>query len=967
MVQSKRRYVMIAIACLMLFGMTMQMPIGQAKEQSGDHADFDTVIKNGTIIDGSGQSKYNADVGVRNGNIARIGDLQDASADHEIDADGLFVTPGFIDPHTHATSSAARKAKSALTQGVTTEFVNSDGFGTTDLQDIFDWEKDGLGINIAPYIGFNATWKEVVGEDDRDATSKEIEDMRDIVTNGLEDGAFGVSSGLFYTPANYATTDEVIDVVSAAKDWRTNIPTHIRNENNNVIDATEEIIKIGKKAGLVPIVDHMKTMGPDNWGKSKETVGLIQEANNNGNFTGACVYPYLRSSTGLTAIVPQWVQDGGTKKMLERFADLELRPQIEKEIEETMHSRVEGPDDVYIPSKRKTLADYMKEGIHSYDGSGQMLLANLNFDYDNDNTFYFDDVKVKDLDEYSNTAFHYDFNGEDGDSWDSEVFDELHSYPGDAVEYSIENNTGKVDLDKRKQGNASAYGKIMPNMSDSNNSEALLRFRADEVGNNQRMRLWLQSDEYSSGSSMPVNGYGVELHLGTDKLTLKSREDSKTTNFGSMDADMNTDWHWLRLRADDGELSVRLWDDNEEEPDEWGIKHEIPTPGGGDDGDDEDLTPGEATMRILEQQGGSLSTIYRFGKEDDLKRIMQNSTTGICSDGGSSTSNSTHPRHYGTFTRVLGKYVREEGYLDWEEAIKKMTALTAARVGMVDRGLLAEGMKADITVFDPDTVIDKATFDNPKQYSEGIKDVLVDGKIALKDGGLTEEQAGKVLKRDANMPSRPMSTDKDIQADGVGKLLPVDSSKSDAEPKIEYSINQDYDDRSANGHFSIHDQNQGIDLQSERLGRMQETDDWQSFTGRATLNGDEERNVLVIIDKNDPFVDDQRPVVTIQVEGMDEMKGVLASQDSISAAEMKSQVEQLEKDGEFENEQAAHALKVHLIAVDHFEKKEEAEKVVKHMNGFKALIKHQKENALISEKAYNTLKMNADDLIAKWQ
>src|SRR5699024_3527643 len=188
---------------------------------------------------------------------------------------------------------------------------------------------------------------EVVGHEDRRATSEEIDEMRSLVRQAMEDGAYGVSAGLFYRPAYYADTDEVIDVVSAAREWRTNFPHHIRNENNEVVEATAETIQIGEEAGLVPVITHMKVMGPDNWGKSAETVRLIEEAIDRGTYAAADVYPYLRSQTGLTAIVPPWAEEGGTSEMLKRFADPELRPIIEQEIIDIMHSRVESEADVY--------------------------------------------------------------------------------------------------------------------------------------------------------------------------------------------------------------------------------------------------------------------------------------------------------------------------------------------------------------------------------------------------------------------------------------------------------------------------------------------------------------------------------------------------------------------------------------------------------------------------------------------
>ncbi|QKY70373.1 M14 family metallocarboxypeptidase [Lentibacillus sp. CBA3610] len=174
-------------------------------------------------------------------------------------------------------------------------------------------------------------------------------------------------------------------------------------------------------------------------------------------------------------------------------------------------------------------------------------------------------------------AFHQGFIGDDGSSWESSDFTNLHSWPTnpDGATYTIQNNTGQVDLDNRQQGNGSAFGRITPNMEDTENSEMLVRFKADETGNNQRLRLWLQSDAFTSGSSMPVNGYGVELNLNTDELILRGRQDSSSTDFASVDANMSDEWHYVRLRAEGDELMVRLWQDDTQEPEEWDMVHTL--------------------------------------------------------------------------------------------------------------------------------------------------------------------------------------------------------------------------------------------------------------------------------------------------------------------------------------------------------------------------------------------------------
>ncbi|WP_176448312.1 amidohydrolase family protein [Lentibacillus sp. CBA3610] len=953
-----RQLTMMAAVFVLLIGTFSQASVGNTV-QAQEEAVYDTIIRNGTIIDGSGQPQYDADIGLRNGVIAKIGDLENAAAEKEVDADGQFVTPGFIEIHSHASTSALQEAQSSLTQGVTTEILNVDGGGPTDLQERFDLEEEGLGINIGAHIGFNSVWEEVVGEEDRRATEDEISEMQGLITEGMEDGAFGVSAGLFYRPAYYATTEEVIDVVSAADDWRTYFQHHIRNENNDVVDATAETIEIGEEAGLVPHITHMKVMGPDNWGKSDETVGLIEEANDRGTYATADVYPYLRSQTGLTAIVPPWVEDGGWDAMLERFADPELRPQIEAEIEDIMHSRVEGPEDVYFPTRQMTLADYMDEGFN-YTRDGQALLGFLNFDYDSDITFDIDEINVQDSE--GNTAFDYDFT--DSGEWESDSFEQLFSYPSDAVNYNVEDNVGKVEIDERMQGNASAYGKTTPVMDElENNSEAYMSFKVSDVGNNQRIRFWLQADDFSSGSSFPVNGYGIELHLGNDELTLYGREDGSSTNYGSVDADMTTDWHSLRVRVEDGQLMARLWNDESEEPQEWSMTADIPEPQ--EEEEQEELTAGETTMRILETEG-SLRSIYNFGHEDDFERILNNPTTSIASDGGATTSSSTHPRRYGTQPRALGNYVREEGLLDWETMVQKMTGLPASTIGITDRGFIAEGMTADITIFDPDTVIDNATFDDPKQYADGIEHVLVNGEFAMENAELTGVQAGKALKRDANMPTRPMTTEA-VDIENAGALYDMDEPNSATGAEIAFSLQQGEEDVEADGSFTVQDEEADLDFEATGFGKTQTADGWTSFTGRGLLNDDDERTFSVIIDENETGITDDRPTVTIQIEGEDEVRGFLGDAEPSSIDGMKELVDRFADEGEIEDEETARLLQTHLNTVGHYEESGDMDKAVKHMNSFKQLLDYQEAEGTISADAADALMTHADNLLEAWE
>ena len=623
------------------------MSAADSPQQGSDR--FDVLITDGIVVDGSGAERFVADVGVRDDVIAAVGDLDGASAQVEVDATGLVVAPGFIEKHSHASTSALRKAESALTQGVTTELVNTDGGGNLDIPERLSIEEGGLGINIGAYVPFNSVWSEVVGLDDRRATPAEIETMRDHVDKGLSDGAWGVSSGLAYTPAAFAQTDQVIEVVEAAQPWRAMFTNHIRNENETVIDATAETIEIGEGAGLVPVITHMKVMGPANWGKSEQTIGLIDEANARGTYTAADVYPYLRSQTGIHATIPPWIKEGGRDEMLARFEDPQLRPQIIEDIEELMHSRVPGPEGVWIRDFGRTL----------------------------------DDV-------------------------------------------------------------------------------------AQEMG----------------------------------------------------------------------------------------------------------VRPGEAVIRIVTEHG-NLSCIWTFGDEADLHRIMKHPNTAIASDGGASTSETTHPRHYGTQPRVLAQFVRETGVLSLEEAVRKMTGLPATLTGMVKRGFIAPGMTADLAIFDADSVIDRATFEQPKQFAEGIEHVLIGGEFALKDGAVTDEQHGKALRRTGNMPSRPMTGDASVDASAKGRLNSVDG-----DGKATLTFNAAARDGDTTGKLVFNGQD-GLTLRSLELGRLQVTDGWASVTGRGQVaGGDGERTFLITVDESDPFVDG-RTTVTVEIEGGERFKGTLTGSSSV--------------------------------------------------------------------------------------
>jgi N-acyl-D-amino-acid deacylase len=584
---------------------------------------YDVIVRNGTVLDGAGTPRYRADVAVSGGSIARVGTLAEARAEVEIDATGLYVAPGFVNIHSHATPDGLITAVNMLTQGVTTEIVNADGGGPLDLDaQLAGAAARGLAVNLGANIGFNSAWSEVVGLADRRPSPDDTARMQRLVTAGLAAGAWGVSAGLDYKPAYFAQTEDVIKVVEVARSWRTAFTNHDRvtpESGFSSLAGMAETIAVGARTGVVPVITHMKVQGHEQ-GRADAILAQMREATDRGVYTAADVYPYLAGQTGLVAFtIPGWAQDGGREAMLERFADPAQRARIVKEAETAMAARFGGPTGIYLPSLKRQLTEVIAE---------------------------------------------------------------------------------------------------------------------------------------------------------------------------------------LQVSA------------------------------------------GEAVVRLLEQ--GSPGIIARFGLEADLVRILQHPTASVACDCGAVEREAAHPRYYGTFPRVLGRYVREQQALTWEDAVRKMTGLPAATIGMVDRGRLAVGMAADVVVFDPVTVIDHATFESPMQPSVGIRHVLVNGRVALRDGAATGERAGQPLRRSVHMPTRPMN--------GRGPLTAV--RRVDAgDVAATIDIRQPPDARRAGGTFRLTQKGSGVALEMAEFGQLQTAPAWISFTGRARLRRSEsERAVTVILDGDDLIV-----------------------------------------------------------------------------------------------------------------
>jgi N-acyl-D-aspartate/D-glutamate deacylase len=607
-------------------------------------AAFDMILRGGTILDGSGSRPYIADVGVRNGRIAAIGDLSARRAETDLDVRRLYVAPGFINIHSHPIQDGLTRAYNMLTQGVTTEIVNPDGGGPLNVaEQLGRVASAGLAVNVGAYIGFNSAWSMVVGTSNRRPVPDEIEQMRGLLLRGLQDGAWGVSSGLDYKPAYFAQAEDVVRVVSAAAPWRTNFTNHDRitpESNFSSRAGVAETVTIASRAGLLPVVTHMKAQGLEQ-GDAPAILRMMKQ----GRYTAADAYPYLAGQSGLGAlIVPGWAQEGGREAMVKRFAEPSQRAKIVAEAEQAMQARFGGPQGVYVTTIGRELTDVMRE--------------------------------------------------------------------------------------------------------------------------------------------MNVSG-------------------------------------------------------------------------------------GEAIVRLLESR--EMGAILRFGAEADLVAILKNPGTSVACDCGATPAQATHPRYYGSFPRVLGRYVRDTKALTWEDAIRKMTALPAATIGMTDRGLLAVGMAADVTVFDPVTVIDRATFEQPTLPSEGIRHVLVNGRLALRDGDATGERAGRALKRSANMPSRPMSR---------GKRR-VTAAASVGSAQVTVDVRQDPSARSARGSFRVKDG--AGSFEAFEFGVLQATAGWASFTARARFSpSGEERAVTVVLDQADPAAPGT-PRLVVEADGQMLLSGSMQGRFNVTS------------------------------------------------------------------------------------
>jgi N-acyl-D-amino-acid deacylase len=506
---------------------------------------YDLLIRNARIVDGTGSPWYRGDIALRGEAIARIAPRIDGPASRTIDAGGHMVAPGFIDIHTHARRGIfdVPTADNYVRQGVTTLIEGPDGSSPLPIKPFLERVAAvHITPNFALFVGQGSVRDQVIGSINRKATPDEIEKMRGLVRQGMLDGAFGLSSGLFYVPGTFTPTAEVIELAKVAGSMGGIYISHMRDEASGILTSVRETIEIGEKGGLPTQVTHHKIIGKANWGKSVDTLRLIDEARARGVDATIDQYPYTASSTSIqAALMPAWSLEGGRQEVLKRLQNPSMRSELQKE-------------------------------------------------------------------------------------------------------------TARLILEERGGG-------------DPQNVQ-LARCDWDPSLAGKRL------GDVTKGRGLPV--------------TVENAADTA------------------------------LW--------------------------------------IVER--GGCSGIFHAIEEEDLQRILRHPATMIGSDGEIpifGTAN-PHPRSYGTFVRVLGRYVRDLKTITLEDAVRKMSAFPAQRLGLADRGVLREGMKADIAIFNPDTIRDLATFERPHQYAEGVDYVIVNGQVAFEGGKMTAARPGRVLLGPAARP-----------------------------------------------------------------------------------------------------------------------------------------------------------------------------------------------------------------------
>ncbi len=528
---------------------------------------LDVIIRGGTVYDGSGRKPVKADVGIVGDKVVSIGDLSRQKALISIDASGMAVAPGFINMLSWSTESLIVDPRSLgeLRQGVTTQ-IFGEGFsmgplnermkkqmkddqgdlkfdiGWTTLAEYLQYlEKRGVSQNVASYVGATTIRMNVIGEEDKQPTPEQMQQMRELVRREMEAGALGIGTSLIYAPAFYAKTEELIEMCKVAAKYKGKYISHMRSEGNRLIEAVEELLRISREAKIPAEIYHLKAAGKENWPKMDKVLAMVEAARKNGMKITADMYTYPAGATGLDAAMPPWVLDGGYPELFKRLKDPATRKKI--------------IDEIRTPTDKW-------ENLYLAAGSAERVL--------------------------------------------------------------------------------------------------LVGFKNDKL--------------------KPLTGKTLA--------------------------------EVAKMRGTDPETTIL------------------------------DL--------VLEDQS-RVGTVYFLMDEENIKKQIKKPWVSFGSDAesiapeGAFLKSNPHPRSYGNFARLLGKYVRDEKVISLSEAVRRLSSLPATNLGLDRRGSLRPGYFADVVVFDPRTIADKATFDRPHQFAVGVRDVLVNGVPLLRNGEHTGKFSGRAL------------------------------------------------------------------------------------------------------------------------------------------------------------------------------------------------------------------------------
>jgi N-acyl-D-amino-acid deacylase len=346
---------LIRVATALLVSFTLLEFISAAhflpgRAQTTFREQLDLLILHGKLVDGSGKKPRTADVGISGDRLVFVGDARKANltAVRIIDATGLVVAPGFIDPHTHTLgdlSDQNRKSNEAyLMQGVTTVVTGNDGGSVLNIRETLSkWDEQGIGTNAILLAGHGTIRGRVLGPTDAQPTPAQLEEMKAFVARAMDEGAFGLSTGLYYAPGSYAKTEEVIELAKVAAAKGGIYDTHMRDESSysiGLLGSIKETIRIGREAKIPVHISHIKALGPEVWGQSKQAVDLIKKARVEGIEVSACQYPYTASGTSLQAsLIPRWAEVGGRADLIKRIDDPQVRPRLLSEMEVNLKRR----------------------------------------------------------------------------------------------------------------------------------------------------------------------------------------------------------------------------------------------------------------------------------------------------------------------------------------------------------------------------------------------------------------------------------------------------------------------------------------------------------------------------------------------------------------------------------------------------------------------------------------------------